>query len=322
MYWAGRIEGTDSIGVQSPSCTWYLAEGTTSYGFETYILIQNPTARTATVNVTYITPTGPVPKEAFNIAANSRYTINVADDLPSSDASFEIVADQRVIAERSMYWDGRRGGHASIGTTLPAQQWYLAEGSTDWGYDEYVLVENPGAQAASVTLTYMTPAGAVPQPGMSVPAGTRATVHVNEALPNRDVSVRITANHGVVAERSMYWNNGTGKAGHNEIGVPQPRQQCFLAEGSTDWGFDEWVLIQNPNGTPANVGINYMTSTGLRPKNAFVLAANSRVSVHVNSDVPGIDTSAYVFSNMPIIAERSMYWRGKSAGHCSTGLMK
>ncbi|MHB8894830.1 MAG: S8 family peptidase [Candidatus Geothermincolia bacterium] len=324
MYWAGRIEGTDSIGVQSPSFSWYLAEGTTNYGFETFLLIQNPTNRPANVQVVYMTPSGPVAGVPFVIEANSRYTINVAQEpgLAATDVSFEVNADQRVIAERSMYWDGRRGGHVSTGTNLPAQNWYLAEGSTDWGYDEYVLIENPGEQAANVTLTYMTPTGAVPQLPMSVSAGTRATVHVNAALPQKDVSVKVTSDQGVVAERAMYWNNGSGKAGHDQLGVTQPRQQCFLAEGSTDWGFDEWVLIQNPNGTPANVGINYMTSTGLRPKNAFVLGAYSRVSVHVNADVPGVDTSTQVYSNLPVIAERSMYWHDKSAGHCSTGLMK
>ncbi|PKQ28784.1 MAG: hypothetical protein CVT63_01010 [Candidatus Anoxymicrobium japonicum] len=322
MYWGSRVEGTDSIGVQSPSYTWYLAEGATSYGFETFLLIQNPTDSETTVEVTYMTAEGPVEKEPFTIEANSRYSINVADDLPEKEMSFKVVADRRVIAERSMYWDGRRGGHDSIGTTIPAEQWYLAEGSTDWGYDEYVLIENPGAAAANVTLTYMTPSGPVIEPAVSVAAGTRATVHVNDALPGKDVSVRLTADRGIVAERAMYWNNGTGKAGHVAIGVPQPRQQCFLAEGSTDWGFETWILVQNPNEAAANVGIDYMTEFGLVPKNAFTLPANSRVSVHVNEDVPGVDTSARVYSNVPVIAERAMYWNNGGGGHVSTGLMK
>lgn len=322
MYWGNKLEGTDSIGIQSPSYTWYLAEGSTDYGFETFLLIQNPNAAATTVSVTYMTKSGPVGKAPFTLDGNSRFSINVADDLGADDMSFEVVADRRVIAERSMYWDGRRGGHDSIGTTLPAQRWFLAEGSTDWGYTEYVLLENPGDAPANVTLTYMTPAGPVVQPAMSIPAGTRVTVRVNDQLPGKDVSVQAVADTGIVVERSMYWNNGTGKGGHNEIGVPQPRQQCFLAEGSTDWGFDEWILVQNPNATPANIGVDYMTDAGPVPRNGFVLAANSRVSIHVNADVPGVDTSARVYSNRPIIAERSMYWHGGGAGHVSTGLMK
>ena len=322
MYWSGRAEGTDSIGVRAPSYSWFLAEGSTAHGFETYVLIQNPDGRPATVELVYMTPAGPVPREAFSVPGGSRYTVSVGDDLPSSDVSVVVVANRRVVCERSMYWDGRRGGHVSTGTELPSVKWYLAEGSTGWGFDEYVLVENPGRTDARVTLTCMTPGGAVPRPPVVVPANTRATFHLNAALHGEDVSVEVTSDVGVVVERSMYWDRGTGKAGHNQVGVPQARRQCFLAEGSTGWGFDEWLLIQNPNPDPADVGIEYMTSSGPRPKDVFVLPANSRVSVHVNADVPGVDTSARVFSNLPVIAERSMYWHGGNAGHCSTGLMR
>ncbi|MCG2796390.1 MAG: S8 family serine peptidase, partial [Actinomycetia bacterium] len=322
MYWGGRLEGTDCIGVQSPSYAWYLAEGTTDYGFDTFLLIQNPSNYTAVVNVTYMTPDGPVEKSPLNIPANSRYTINVRDDLPNEEMSFEVVANRRVIAERSMYWDGMRRGHDSIGTNSPARDWYMGEGSTNWGYDEYILLENPGEVAANVDITYMTPEGPEPQPAVSVPAGSRVTVCVNEDLPGRDVSAKVTADRGIVVERSMYWNNGTGKGGHCAIATPQPRQECFLAEGSTDWGFDEWILVQNPNDTEANVGVEYMTSEGLMGRDGFTLGAGSRSSIHVNSDIPPIDTSAYVFSNLPIIAERSMYWNSRGAGHASQGLMR
>ena len=322
MYWAGRIEGTDCVGVQAPSRTWHFAEGTTSHGFETYLLLQNPSGSGASVDVTYLTPEGPVRKPTFTVGGNSRATVNVWDDLESSDASIEVVSDQGLIAERSMYWDGRRGGHNSAGTTGAALKWYLAEGSTAWGFDEYVLLANPGSTEAKVDLVYMTAEGPVNQPAVKVPAGSRKTVYVNEALPGRDVSVMAASDRAIVAERSMYWNNGTGKGGHNAMGVPQPRNECFLAEGSTAWGFDEWVLIQNPNDAPANIGIEYMTPEGLRTRDGISLAANGRVSIHVNADIPGTDASTRVYSNMLIIAERSMYWNSRGAGHVSPGLMR
>lgn len=322
MYWAGRVEGTDCVGVQAPSYTWHFAEGTTSHGFDTFLLLQNPTNRDASVDVTYITPTGTVQKPTFTVGGNSRATVNVGDDLQSSDTSIKVVADERVVAERSMYWDGRRGGHNSAGTTGAARRWYLAEGSTGWGYNEYLLLENPGATEALVDLVYMTPEGPAPQPAVKVAAGSRKTVYVNEALPGRDVSVEVTSDRGIVAERSMYWNSTTGMGGHNAMGVPQPRQECFLPEGSTNWGFEEWVLVQNPNDAPADIGVEYMTGAGLRTRDRFSLAAKSRVSIHVNADAPGTDTSTRVYSNMPIAAERAMYWNSGSAGHVSQGLMK
>ena len=322
MYWGDRLEGTDSIGVQAASFTWYLSEGATDYGFETFLLVQNPNSKDALVQVTYLTPEGRVEKQPFVVGAGSRKSINVADDIPSGEMSFEVVSDQRVVAERSMYWDGRRGGHASVGANSPSPGWFLAEGSTGWGYQEWVLLANPGGEDAMVELTCLTPEGPISRGPLKVEAGHRATVNVNEILPGEDVSVRVNADRAVLAERALYWNNGTGRAGHCSVGVPQPRNECVLAEGSTAWGFDTWLLIANPNDSAASVGIEYQTEKGPVVKNAFQLAAGSRVSIHVNEDVLLQYTSAYDFSDRSIIAERSMYWHDRGGGHVSQGLLR
>ncbi|MBN1289226.1 MAG: peptidase S8 [Actinobacteria bacterium] len=322
MYWGNRIEGTDSIGVQAPSHTWYLAEGSTDYGFDTFLLILNPNDNDTQVIVTYMTPRGPWEREPFLIPANSRYSINVKDDLPAEDMSFKVEASSRVIAERSMYWNGMRGGHDSIGTTSPAQSWYLAEGTTDWGFDEYVLIQNPNDENAEVDITYMTTGGPVQDTTRTIPANSRETVYVNGIMPGEDLSVKVDADMGVVVERAMYWDNGTGRGGHCAIGVTQPHRDCFLAEGTTAWGFEEWILIQNPNSAAAHIGVEYMTSRGLVNRPGFTIDPGSRVTVHVNSDLPPIDTSSRVYSNLPIIAERSMYWNNRGAGHVSQGLMR
>ncbi|MBU4489203.1 MAG: hypothetical protein KKE79_01035, partial [Actinobacteria bacterium] len=44
----------DSIGVTEPNKTWYLAEGSTAGGFETWVLVQNPGTETATVDLTFM----------------------------------------------------------------------------------------------------------------------------------------------------------------------------------------------------------------------------------------------------------------------------
>ena len=46
-----------------------------------------------------------------------------------------------------MYKNSRQMGHDSIGTTRPATDYYLAEGTTDWGFTTYVLVQNPNDTA-------------------------------------------------------------------------------------------------------------------------------------------------------------------------------
>jgi len=285
MYWGGRIEGHDSIGVTAPKTAWYLAEGCTNYGFEEYLALQNPGESVARVTVTYNTSNEPVRQPAIPVAAHSRKTVRVNDVIPADDVSVTVAADKPVAAERSMYWDGRRGGHDSIGTDSPSKQWFLAEGSTKWGFSTYVLVQNPAAADATVKMTFLTEAGPVKGPTLAVKAGSRRTVDARTIVGNADFSTSVEADRGVVCERSMYWNNGTGKAGHDTIGVKQPKEICCLAEGTTGYGFETFVLIANPNAEENDVAIEYMTPTGVEPRPSVTIPPYSRLTINVNADL-------------------------------------
>jgi hypothetical protein len=307
--------------VPAPSTTWYLAEGSTDYGFEEFICIQNPGTKSSTVTITYDTSSGPRARVPFTVAAQSRKTIKVNDDLPPCDVSTVVSATQPVVAERSMYWGSRRGGHDSIGTTAPAKKWFMAEGSTKWGFDTYVLVQNPSATDARVNMTFLTANGPRPAPMMIVKAGRRNTVDPRGFIGDADFSTSVTSNTGVICERSMYWNNGTGKAGHDTIGVTEPKYNCYLAEGTTLYGFETFVLIANPNNIANDVVIQYMTPQGVEPGAPVTIPPWSRVTVNVNAEIPGSDVSVQVIGNYPIVAERAMYWHNRGGGHDSIGYM-
>ncbi len=95
---------------------WYLPEGCTASGFETWVLIQNPNDKEATVKVTYMTAEGKKEKEEFILPANSRTSIDVGRDVPSNwQVSTKVEASLPVVAERAMYWNNRASGHDSIG---------------------------------------------------------------------------------------------------------------------------------------------------------------------------------------------------------------
>ena len=55
---------------------WYLAEGSTNYGFDCYITIQNPNTTAVTAQITYMTGSGPVTAPSVNLPAKSQATIN------------------------------------------------------------------------------------------------------------------------------------------------------------------------------------------------------------------------------------------------------
>ncbi len=117
-----------SVGVTSPAKVWYLPEGSSAWGFESWLLIQNPNSGVATAKVTYMLEGESPLTVSHTVPGNSRASFNMADDCGAKDASIKVESDVPVIPERAMYKNGRREGHDSIGTTNPASDCYLADG--------------------------------------------------------------------------------------------------------------------------------------------------------------------------------------------------
>ncbi|MBU1671960.1 MAG: hypothetical protein KKF41_14085 [Actinobacteria bacterium] len=319
MYWFNRKAGHESIGTVAPATTWYLAEGATQGGFETWVLVQNPGAATANVNLTYMTENGAVPGPPLQIPAQSRQSVPVNATVTTYKVSTLVSSDQPVIAERAMYWNNRFGGHDSIGVNGPDNDWYLAEGATLGGFETWVLVQNPGAAATNVTLNFMTENGPVTGPTFSLGAMSRESIDISQWVQTFKVSTRVTSTPGpVIAERAMYWNGRI--EGHDSIGVTMPSDTWYLAEGATLGGFETWILVQNPGPIAVDVDLTYMTDQGEVTGPHFSLEANSRESIDVGADLQTYNVSTRVTASAPVIAERAMYWNNRIGGHDSIGL--
>lgn len=320
-YWNNRKGGHESIGVMSPSPDWFLAEGSTAGSFETWILIQNPNDASATAQLTFLTTAGEVPGPSVTLGPMSRQSINVAKYVPNQwSVSTKVTADSPVIAERSMYWNNRQVGHDSIGVTSASTTWYLAEGCTNGGFETWVLVMNPGDIQAVAQVTYMTPTGEKPGPTLLLEPGTRRSIRVADTVPNDwSVSTTVTSDEPVIAERATYWNNRI--EGTESIGATAPARTWYLAEGSTNGGFETWVLIQNPLTTGTSIQVSYMTTSGEAPGPSFAIGPKSRVTINVADAVPGQwSVSTKVTATEPVIVERSMYWNNRAGGHDSIGV--
>jgi hypothetical protein len=73
------------------------------------------------VNITYMTENGAVPGPSLNLPAHSRKTVNVADVVPNDwSVSTEVNSNQRVIAERSVYWSKDMAPPTPAPTPTPA----------------------------------------------------------------------------------------------------------------------------------------------------------------------------------------------------------
>ena len=231
-----RQAATDSIGVTAGASDWYLAEGCTGAGgdgsFETWILVQNPGSFPATVELTYMTSTGPVKGPTVTLEPMSRKSVNVGETVPDCwDVSTRVTSDAPVIAERSMYWSApglpRQAATDSIGVSSAQVNWCLAEGSTggneQGSFETWVLVQNPGSFPATVELTYMTSSGKVPGPSVTLPPNSRTSLNVAETVKDTwDVSTLVRSSEPVVVERAMYWNapGVPRQAATDSIGVP------------------------------------------------------------------------------------------------------
>ena len=327
MIWTGEgtpsPDGHCSVGVTSPAKTWYLPEGSSAWGFECWLLIQNPNDVEATAEVTYmIEGADPVTVEK-KIPANSRKTYSMVNDIGEADASIKVEADLPVIPERAMYRNNRREGHDSIGTTFPAEDYYLAEGTTDWGFTTYVLVQNPNPTDTDVTVTYMTSSGTVPQGSFTMPGNSRKTIRVNDVLPGTDFSTQVHGSQPIIAERAMYWDNGTGEASHDSIGLSAPHTTFYLPDGQSGGGHETYTLVMNPNEGDVTVEVTYLTPDGAgNPTFTETVPANSR-KTYLMADA-GIQGRAAILvtcktAGRKIMVERAMYWNERGAGTDTIG---
>jgi len=336
--------------VSATSTTWYLAEGSTGVDatgyFDTFILLANQNATAATVTVTYQLETSSISSHPFTLPADSRTTISVSDDLavmlPATgghvwSVSTKVSSDIPIVAERAEYWTDnhvnavkgvqRQAATECIGVTNTNAIWYLAEGSThvgpDGSFETWILVQNPGATAAHVSMFYETPSGEVVGPVFTLAPGTRRSISIGNTLPATDsISTIVNSDVGVVAERAMYWSNPTVRrvSGHDSVGVTAAAPLWYMPACSmqgwtqiTDWPY---VLVQNPQAFAVNVTLKYMTVAQagevatVHDVATVSLPAKTRYTFNVRSYLtsPSLQyLTAVVQADAPVIAEKSDY---------------
>jgi len=317
--WAG---GHCEHGAVSASAQWLFAEGTTRAGFDTWLCLSNPQDNAATVRVDFILGAGQGDNLAgsYRLQPRSRFTLRVNDAVPAErDVSLRVTSDRPVVAERPVYFSyrgGWDGGHAALGSSNASSKWYFAEGTTQTGFDEYICLLNPDSRDARATLTFMSAGGELRLLQLDIPAGRRQTVSVNEAVgPGQHVSCEVSSPTPLVAERPIYFSyQGRQRGGHICAGCTAPATEALFAEGCTRRGFDEFLCILNPNDAPATVQVACMDSGGGVTRSTCVVGNRSRLTLSVRDIAgPDKDVSVRLSSDLPLVAERPMYFSYRCA---------
>jgi hypothetical protein len=229
--------GHESAGTPEPSSTWFLAEGATGAFFKTFILLANPNPVPAQVALTYFRPTGAPITTFKTVAANSRLTINVELEDPAlafADVSTHILSSIPIVVERSVYWpftpDQWQETHNSFGSPFSDLAWGLADlrvGGPEQ-LQTFVLLANPGAVEASVTVTFVREQGAppivctlrlAPLSRLTLTTGPGSLV---PEVQDESFGVFVESDQPIVFERSTYSSPGgrTFSAGANVVGTP------------------------------------------------------------------------------------------------------
>lgn len=306
---------------------WYLAEGCSDYGFDTYVTIENPNSTDVTALITYMTKDGPKTREPIPLPARSQTTINPRNDLGSTDFSTKVECkeDKKISVDRRMIWTGggttAQEGHCSIGVNSPSKIWYLPEGSSKWGFETWLLVQNPNPVEATCYVTYMTEDEGPKVLEKRIPANSRASYSMADDIGAHDSSIKVESEIGLIAERAMYRNNR--REGHGSIGTTAPSCTYYLAEGAIGYSsnFINYILVQNPQNEEVEVTLQYRTDDFIPEKDGptCTMPPNSRKTFRVNDDFnegASYSVSTYVEADKPIIAERAMYWNSPTGEVC------
>lgn len=296
--------------------SWLFADGNTTAGHDTYLVLQNPLATPAIARVTFMTQDGPIGRQTLTLPANSRTSLRVNDYAPNALVAISVDADTPVFAERTIYF-----GHdaiGGIGARTPAREWYLAEGSTQPPFDTWILLLNPNAQAATARLIFMLEDGETVEVEQPLPPQARVSFDVNDVLPSAGFATEVRSDLPIVVERSMYFADG---GGHGTIGVKTPGKTWFLAEGDSRPGYDTWILLQNPSrSVVANVAVTFIKDDGTTQVAYYALDPATRLSVFADTVVSNVTFGARIDADQPIIVERSIYVSNGAGGHTSSAM--
>ena len=312
---------TDRIEITVSSVSYTLAEGATGAFFDLDIPIANPNYTATTATVTFLKEDGTTITQDVTLEAMTRRTLHV-DSIPGLENAGGVSTVVRstngnpLVVERTMFWDASHyGSHGGTAVDGPRTRWLFAEGSEGF-FHTFVLLANSSATPSTVTLTFLREGTTPYVRTLTVPPTSRVTLAANGVpeLVNRSFSIAVDASTPIVAERSMYF--GTARlfdGGHESAGVPAGATSWFLAEGATGPFFETFVLVGNPNPSPANLTMTFLTDGGQTVVRHKTVAASGRLTVNIETEDPLLANAAVatsIVADQPVVAERAMYWPG------------
>lgn len=331
------MAGSALPGLTKASMTFFFADVPTgkNNSVVSALSVLNPGPRQASVTVRYFAAGRQVGMQRSVLPALSGEQIRPPASLPDHVAA-ALVANQPVVAMRATLLSnlavqgmGTISGFSEVpGVPQAAGDWFFAEGSTGPGFQESLLIANPGGgSAAHLTITLQYANGKSSAFHASVVPGGQVTWNVNAHSAGNEgatpeVAVEVASDVPVVAERAMLFRYQLASGpitGLTDVpGAVQVNASTIFtfADGYSAPGFDEWLSLQNITGkrelltlTLVHAGQYVSYQCYLPPHGRGTISINRLLRLLGQSDQAGYDVSLIVQSDGgAFVAERPMYW--------------
>ncbi len=300
---------------------WYLPNGDTTGDHRTVLALLNPSDGAARVTLTFLYQNAPERHTTLQVAAHARASVDLALVAGAGRIISTIVEADRQIGADSTISYGGGDTSTAIGAGAPATRWYLAEGFTGKSFRESLVVMNPNTSYAIVDVRFL-PFNGRPLREVRFLVSPRANIQIDvgQYMPGLSVSAIVTADKGVVVERSMRF--GLGQRGaHDQVGATGASTVWLFAQGDTSPGRQTFLTILNPNqATLAAVTATFYGMDG-RPAGASTILVDPlrRGNIKLNDVLPHGTVAVVVTSNVPVVVESPQYEGPADLNRASSG---
>jgi hypothetical protein len=321
------------------SAQWSFAAGMTPRGVQQWLVLENPFASDAKVDVTLRTSGGvrqPEQLQSFDVRRRSRAVIAVHDIAVREDrVAVQVDARAgRVVAAQTLVFTtdaGLPGIATTLGTPTSSGRWLFADGANasdattrlaianvgaaDAEVDVQILPENNQVVAA-VTLSVAQDEVVWAQLGGCAPAGgANNCVPVPANVPFA-IDVHAVGGAAIVGQTLTRGAANSGQPGAaTSLGSPQPARSWIFARDRVDRERSTTLAILNPLPQPARVDISVLHDgriehpAGLQ---GITVLPSHRASVRI---VEGRSSSTspralIVDASAPVVVERSIVGSG------------
>jgi hypothetical protein len=311
----------------SASERWYFPDGSTARDAGLSLSLFNPFPEDAIVDLSFSTDQGraaPGDFQGIVVPAQSLVVKDIGEHVRRREAIFTSVNVRtgRLVAAQAQVRTapGRAGLSVLLGTPSPSRTWYFPDGAAADGLVERYTIANPGSREATVLLEVNLDEGAAEPFEITVPAGGQLPVVLNQEprIPKgtgHSATVRSLNDEPVVVTRTVEGGPPSTRVGRTDMSGARRGVVgwAFAAGGASDQ-MDEWITVQNPGAAAATVSFIGLSDGRVVPLDrlqAVRIEAGRRLAVRLRDHLQQASLPVIVTSDVPVVAERAVYVRGR-----------